>query len=292
MEGEVISEEGSIQSSKGFKLFSKSWKSKERSPRALIFVSHGVGEHCSRYEEFAHVLAKQGFLVISHDHVGHGRSEGEPVQISSFRVYVADVLKHIDESSASNGGLPIFMLGHSMGGTIAILCAMERPHFFAGLVLCAPAIMANPQTATRFMIFVGKIVSHISPSFQVVGSEDCSALSRDPDEVAALSTDPLGWKGGLKVRWAMAMHDAMETVKENIPKFEWPFIVLHGDADRLAMVEGSKLLEKAASEDKTIKIYPGFYHKLLNEPKEDRALVMNDIVSWISQRLPAIDAAD
>lgn len=110
--------------------------------------------------------------------------------------------------------------------------------------------------------------------------------------MAALSTDPLGWKGGLKVRWAMAMHDAMETVKENIPKFEWPFIVLHGDADRLAMVEGSKLLEKAASEDKTIKIYPGFYHKLLNEPKEDRALVMNDIVSWISQRLPAIDAAD
>ena len=73
-------------------------------------------------------------------------------------------------------------------------------------------------------------------------------------KVAALSIDPLGWKGGLKARWAMAIHDAMEEIKENIPKIEWPFIVLHGDADQLAMVEGSKMLEKAASKDKTIKV--------------------------------------
>lgn len=258
---------------------------------ALIFLSHGVGEHCSRYEEFAQVLAKQGFLVVAHDHVGHGRSEGERVQISSFSIYVADVLKHIDEASVNNGGLPIFLFGHSMGGTIAILCAMERPHFFTGLVLSAPAILANPETATRCMIFLGKIVSRIAPSFQVVGSENYSALSRDPDQVAALSMDPLGWKGGLKAQWAMAIHDAMEKIKENIHKFKWPFLVLHGDADQLAMVEGSVMLEeKAASKDKTKKIYPGFYHKLLNEPEEDRALVMNDIVSWINQRLPSADA--
>ena len=64
----------------------------------------------------------------------------------------------------------------------------------------------------------------------------------------------MSWKGGLKARWAMEIYDAMGNVKENIPKIEWPFIVLHGDADRLAMVEGSKLLEKAASTDKTIKV--------------------------------------
>lgn len=286
MEGEVISDESFVQSSKGLNLFSKWWKLKDGSPRALIFVSHGVGEHCSRYEDFAQILAKQGFFVVSHDHVGHGRSDGERVQISSFSVYVADVLKHIDESCINNGGLPIFLFGHSMGGTIAILCAMERPHFFTGIVLSAPAIMANPETATPCMIFLGRIVSHIAPSFQVVGSENYSALSRDLDQVAALSIDPLSWKGGLKAQWAMAIHDAMQNVRKNIPKFEWPFLVLHGDADQLAMVDGSKMLEKAASKDKTIKIYPGFYHKLLNEPEEDRKLVVNDIVSWINQRLP------
>lgn len=291
MEVEVISEEGYVHSSKGLKLFSKCWKLKEGTPRALIFVSHGVGEHCSKYEEFAHVLAKQGLLVISHDHVGHGRSEGEPVQISSFSIYVADVLKHIDELSESNAGLPVFLLGHSMGGTISILCAMERPHFFAGLVLCAPAILANPKTATRFMIFLGRVVSYVAPSFQVVGSEDYSALTRDPEQLAILSKDPMSWKGGLKARWAMEIYDAMENVKENIPRIEWPFIVLHGDADRLTMVEGSKLLEKAASTDKTIKIYPGFYHKLLNEPKEDRELVMNDIITWIKERLPSANTS-
>ena len=67
--------------------------------------------------------------------------------------------------------------------------------------------------------------------------------------------DPMGWKGGLKAQWAMAIHNAMEKIKEDIPKFEWPFMVLHGDADQLAMVEGSKMLEqKAASKDKTIKV--------------------------------------
>ncbi|XP_078342764.1 monoglyceride lipase-like isoform X1 [Oculina patagonica] len=332
MESEVISEKGSVQSSKGLRLFSKCWKLKGASPRALIFVSHGVGEHCSRYEEFGHQLAKQGFLVVSHDHVGHGRSEGERVQISSFNIYAADVLKHIDEASANNGGLPIFLFGHSMASTVAILCAMERPHFFTGIVLSAPAILANPETATRCMIFLGKIVSRILPSFQVVGSENSSLLSRDPEQVidkertneqtnertnlltanfnvkgklgdltcdlslcavyffkvAALTNDPLAWKGGLKAQWAMAIHDAMEHIKENIPKIEWPFIVLHGDADQITMVEGSMMLEqKASSKDKTIKIYPGFYHKLLNEPKEDAALVMSDIISWINQRLPS-----
>ena len=67
--------------------------------------------------------------------------------------------------------------------------------------------------------------------------------------------DPLGWKGGLKAKWAMSMHDAMEKVKHNLPRIEWPFLVCHGDADQLAMVEGSTMLEqKAASKDKTIKV--------------------------------------
>ena len=75
------------------------------------------------------------------------------------------------------------------------------------------------------------------------------------DKVAALSNDPLAWKGGLKAKWAMAIHDAMENIKENLPKIEWPFLVLHGDADQLTMVEGSKMMEqKASSKDKTIKV--------------------------------------
>lgn len=67
--------------------------------------------------------------------------------------------------------------------------------------------------------------------------------------------DPLGWKGGLKAKWAMSMHDAMEKVKHNLQRIEWPFLVCHGDADQLAMVEGSTMLEqKAVSKDKTIKV--------------------------------------
>ena len=105
---------------------------------------------------------------------------------------------------------------------------------------------------------------HVSP----VGNEifiTCISLSRSSYvtssfhfcfwKVATLSMDPLGWKGGLKAKWAMSMYDAMEKVKHNLPRIEWPFLVCHGDADQLTMVEGSMMLEqKAASKDKTIKV--------------------------------------
>nr|XP_023475628.1 monoglyceride lipase isoform X6 [Equus caballus] len=120
--------------------------------RALIFVSHGAGEHCGRYDELAQMLVGLGLLVFAHDHVGHGQSEGERMVVSDFHVFVRDVLQHVDIMQKDYPGIPVFLLGHSMGGAIVILTAAERPGHFSGMVLISPLVLANPESATTFKV--------------------------------------------------------------------------------------------------------------------------------------------
>lgn len=280
-------EEGSLVNVDGLKLFTKSWKPKGEI-RSFIFICHGFGEHCSRYQWLAETLTEQGFLVFAHDHVGHGNSHGERAQISNFDIYVRDVFHHVDKVTANNSGLPIFLFGHSMGGAISVLAAMQRPEFFTGIVLSAPAIMANPETATACKVFFGKIAACLCPSVQVVPPIDPKVLSHDSAQVMAYKNDPLIWHRGMKAGWASQMLNTMSKITDQMHTFEWPFIVLQGDADELTMCEGAiRLEEKAKSNDKTIKIYRGYYHELLNEVRRDAEVVMKDIVQWISARMPS-----
>ncbi|XP_030658031.1 monoglyceride lipase isoform X5 [Nomascus leucogenys] len=140
-------------------LFCRYWKP-TGTPKALIFVSHGAGEHCGRYEELARMLMGLDLLVFAHDHVGHGQSEGERMVVSDFHVFVRDVLQHVDSMQKDYPGLPVFLLGHSMGGAIAILTAAERPGHFAGMVLISPLVLANPESATTFKDY-SRILKHL-----------------------------------------------------------------------------------------------------------------------------------
>ncbi|XP_044611136.1 monoglyceride lipase isoform X5 [Equus asinus] len=135
----------------GLYLFCKYWKP-TGTPKALIFVSHGAGEHCGRYDELAQMLVGLGLLVFAHDHVGHGQSEGERMVVSDFHVFVRDVLQHVDIMQKDYPGIPVFLLGHSMGGAIVILTAAERPGHFSGMVLISPLVLANPESATTFKV--------------------------------------------------------------------------------------------------------------------------------------------
>lgn len=284
MSSTIDIEEGSFQNAKGFKIHSKYW-SLEQEPRALLFILHGFAEHSGHYHEFAQSVVQHRILVCSHDHVGHGQSDGERVQIDEIETYVCDVLQHVDLMTSQHAGLPVFLFGHSMGGTIAIMAALERPDSFAGVVLSAPAVAETPPNGCK--LFFARLLARVMPSVVATSPEDVKLLSRDPEQVAVNANDPLVWHGGMKARWAIAILDAMEKVKAGIPSVEWPFLILHGDADKLTMSDGSIMFhEKASSKDKTIKIYPGCYHKLLNEIKEDADIVKRDIVDWILARIP------
>ncbi|XP_057561620.1 monoglyceride lipase isoform X22 [Hippopotamus amphibius kiboko] len=237
-------------------LFCRYWKP-SGTPRALVFVSHGAGEHCGRYDELARMLVGLGLLVFAHDHVGHGQSEGERMVVSDFQVFIRDVLQHVDVVQKDHPGLPIFLLGHSMGGAIAILTAAERPSHFSGMVLISPLVLANPESATTF-------------------------------KVDNYNTDPLICRAGLKVCFGIQLLNAVSRVERALPKLTLPFLLLQGSADRLCDSRGAYLLmESAKSQDKTLKIYEGAYHVLHKELPEVTSSVFREINTWVSQRTAA-----
>lgn len=264
-------------------LFCRYWKP-TGTPKALIFVSHGAGEHCGRYEELAQMLMGLDLLVFAHDHVGHGQSEGERMVVSDFHVFIRDVLQHVDSMQKDYPGLPVFLLGHSMGGAIAILTAAERPGHFAGMVLISPLVLANPESATTFKVLAAKVLNLVLPNLSL-GPIDSSVLSRNKTEVDIYNSDPLICRAGLKVCFGIQLLNAVSRVERALPKLTVPFLLLQGSADRLCDSKGAYLLmESAKSQDKTLKIYEGAYHVLHKELPEVTNSVFHEINMWVSQR--------
>ncbi|KJE93310.1 hypothetical protein CAOG_08754 [Capsaspora owczarzaki ATCC 30864] len=270
----------------GKRIFTKRWPiAAGAKPKALMFISHGVGEHCQRYNLLGRALAELGILAFSHDHYGHGHSGGHKVDVEDFSLYVKDIFQHCDAVTQEFPRTKVFLFGHSMGGAIAISAGITRSHYFDAVVLSAPAIVPDPATATPVKVAAAKFFAWLAPQLQV-GAVPPTFISRDPAVVAAYAVDPLNWHGGLKARWASVLLKQLDVIQAAIPGIEWPFIVLQGTEDKLVNFAGAETLYNgAASKDKTYKKYEGYYHELLNEPKEYSDIVLKDIIDWLTPRI-------
>lgn len=270
-------------------LFCRYWKP-SGTPKALIFVSHGAGEHCGRYDELAQMLKGLDMLVFAHDHVGHGQSEGERMVVSDFQVFVRDVLQHVDTIQKDYPDVPIFLLGHSMGGAISILVAAERPTYFSGMVLISPLVLTNPESASTLKVLAAKLLNFVLPNL-TLGRIDSSVLSRNKSEVDLYDSDPLVCRAGLKVCFGIQLLNAVSRVERAMPRLTLPFLLLQGSADRLCDSKGAYLLmESSRSQDKTLKMYEGAYHVLHKELPEVTNSVLHEINTWVSHRIAAAGA--
>ncbi|GIX93315.1 monoglyceride lipase [Caerostris darwini] len=275
--------EGSLLNRKGQSLFCKYWEPAER-PRGLVFICHGYAEHCLIYEPLAKTLASNNFFVFSHDHVGHGQSEGSRAQIDTFDSFVDDVFKHTDIIRKRFSDLDCFICGHSMGGAISILSALRKPEYFKGVVLIGPAIATNPEIATPFKTTMAKVLRWIAPQFPI-GGLDLTLVCSCPEQVESMEKDPLRFHGFAKAGFGASLMDACKEIQKKIPIIKFPFLICQGEEDKLCHPDGAVVMyENAASEDKTIKMYPKAYHSLLYEPNGIAETVTEDILTWIKAR--------
>ncbi|OCT85820.1 hypothetical protein XELAEV_18023989mg [Xenopus laevis] len=250
-----------------------------------MFIVHGAGEHCCRYDDLAQILTALNFLVFSHDHVGHGQSEGERMTIHDFHIFVRDNIQHLDLMKKQYPDLPIFMCGHSMGGAIAILTVDERPDDFSGLILISPLVLPSPQSATSFKVFAAKLLNYVLPNLSL-GSIDPSFVSRNKKEVEAYTTDPLVYHGGMKVSFGVQLLNATSRVEKALPLFKVPVLLFHGTLDKLCDIRGSHvMIDTIQSEEKTLKVYEGAFHALHKELPEVTSSVFQEIESWLQQKL-------
>lgn len=264
---------------KSTRLFQQSWLPDGAAKAALILV-HGFGEHSGRYEHVARYFTERGFAVYAIDHEGHGKSDGTPGHVERFSVYFDGVTRIVERARAEQGDIPLFLVGHSMGGLIAAAYLMDHQDEFAGCVLSGPAL-ASDAAPPSWLRSINRLLSALLPKLGMI-KLDATGVSRDPDVVERYLADPLVFKGKLTARLLDELLGQADAVLAHAGEIRLPILLLHGEADQLTAPSGSIALhETVASDDKTLKIYPGLFHEIFNEPEKEQVLA--DMYAWLDQ---------
>ena len=225
---------------------------------------HGLGEHAGRHVATAERLARQGADVVRFDLRGCGRSDGAKQWIERFDDYVDDVeaVRHWAETTLPPR--PLVLMGHSLGGAVAIHAAARRPAGLSGVVLSSPAYLPGGGVSAA-KIAVGRLLSRWTPRLRIPGSLDLTAISRDPAVIEAYRKDELCCSFNT-VRQGDEILKALATIPAHCARIPVPVLILHGAADRLVQCEGSRtILAALGSQDKTLEVFPGGYHELYND---------------------------
>ena len=261
----------------GTLLFEQWWRPVAETKAVLVIV-HGIAEHSGRYAYVANYMGGHGYAVATFDLRGHGHSEGDRAYVRSFDEYLSDLDQFLARVREQEPGKAIFLLGHSMGGTIIALFAITRQPDLGGLILSAAAIKLS-EDISPLLVRLSPIIGRIAPKLPTI-KLDSALMSRDPQVVQKYDSDPLVYRGGTLARTGAELTAAMRRIQANIEAIKLPLLIVHGTDDGLANVEGSKeLYARAGSSDKTLKLYEGFYHEVLNDP--EKARVFDDIVQWL-----------
>jgi alpha-beta hydrolase superfamily lysophospholipase len=271
------------------RIFWRSWTPDDRAARAVIVLVHGLGEHSGRYDHVVARLVGEGYAVHTADHRGHGRSDGPRAFIEDMDNVVADVDTLVDRAVAAQPGVAVFMLGHSMGGLIALRYALAHQERLAGLILSAA--LAQLDAVPKPLELVGRALSVIAPRAPLIAI-DSALVSRDASVVEAYRSDPLVHHGKVPARTAVQLADTVGRFPDTVGAITVPTLILYGTADGLCPPAGSMMLgERIGAADKTVTAYEGLFHEILNEP--ERETVLEDIVGWLGARVgsPAPAAA-
>lgn len=231
-------------------------------PRYIALLCHGYGEHIGRYEYVGTALTERGAVVYGCDHVGHGRSDGERALIEDFERTVDDFRQLAETAHKEHPGLPVVLIGHSMGGMIATRYAQRFGDTLAGLVLSGP-VLGHWDILTELMQFEEIPEAAIDPA----------TLSRDPAVGEAYQADPLVWHGDFKKPTVLAMLACLDRIKAAGRLAAPPMLWLHGEDDQLVPVDGTQDgINVLAGEHFSSKIYPGARHEIFNEINKGEVL--------------------
>jgi alpha-beta hydrolase superfamily lysophospholipase len=257
----------------------------ERPERVMVLV-HGYAEHCGRYDEMAMHFARRGFAVHAYDQAGHGRTRGPRGHVDRFDRLPEEAAAFVDQVSLEHAGLPLTLIGHSVGGLVVAAAAAFLHPPVDRVVLSGAALRLGGEGAgalrQRVSLLAARVLSRFIPRLGLSAGLDAEAISRDPEVVRRYCEDPFV-KDRMTVRFAAGMNQMLERVIPAAGQVERPVLILHGEEDRLTSPQGSVdfhagLVEPVASQS-ALKIYPGLRHEIFNEPEREQ--VWRDMLTWL-----------
>ena len=280
---------GRFSGAGGIDLFRQWWRPTGGPPRAVLLNLHGLGDHSGLYAGVAEALPARGIAVHAYDHRGHGRSAGQRAYIRRWDDYLDDLAAFLAVASKEEPGVPLFLLGNSLGGLIALDFAIARMSAAgaSGKAQIRGVVAASPPLGAvgvpPVLMALGRVMSRVWPRFSLEVGMDLTGLARDPAIARELVADPLFHRRGT-ARLSTEVTAAIERVQRTAPLLQLPVLLLHGGADRMVPPEGTReFFARLTVADRTLREYPHAYHALFADLDAD--VVLADLAGWIEARL-------
>lgn len=271
---------GMWKSFDGIELFTQTWQP-ESSPKAVINLIHGLGEHTGRYNSWAAMFVEKGYAFRSFDIRGHGHSGGRRGYTSAYSKIIKDIEAFIEMGRHEFPDIPVFNYGHSMGGNLLLNYIIKESAQDNGLIITSPWLELT-RPPSRFLLFVTGIIGDLIPGVVVGNRLRVEDLSRDLRIVHAYKSDPLV-HDRLGMRFLTQIVEAGRKASMSIYKINVPMLVMHGSEDTITSCKTTRNFVRNASDKTTYLEWEGGYHELQNDINYDE--VFNSIVDWLNKQL-------
>jgi alpha-beta hydrolase superfamily lysophospholipase len=253
-------------------------------PKAIVCLVHGLGEHTGRYKHVGKALTDAGYALFGFDLRGHGQSGGPRGHFPSLQTVLNDIHNFVHFQRQNHPRLPLFLYGHSLGGLLTLTYVLQNPEGVQGVIVTGAGLRSALQEQKAKIALV-KVLGSILPALSLKSELEVAGLSHDPAVVQAYVNDPLV-HDKVSLGLGKAGLDAIEVCFARASAFKPPLLIMHGGADRITYPSGSEDFAKLASQnnkDITLKIWEGLYHEIHNEPQQ--AEVFKVMIEWLDRRL-------
>jgi alpha-beta hydrolase superfamily lysophospholipase len=279
----MIEIEHRFQNADGLAIFYREWLPERGADRGLVLILHGINEHGGRYRHVAEALTDAGLVCYAIDHRGHGLSGGARGYIPDLQLAVADVSQLYDIIRARHPQLPPFIFAHSMGSLIGLGFVLGQPEGLRGVALSGSAIHGE-QTAPAWLVKLLLLAAKVLPNMRLSPRGPADVLTRDEGKLREWQNDDLVEKRMWRIGTSAALVRMGRQIRDSAQTIKTPLLALHGGADALTPVSGARyLVENVASDDVTLKTYPGLRHEVVNEL--ERAEIIADLRAWLLERV-------
>jgi len=263
--------------------YMQGWET-EGSPKAIVCLIHGLGEHTGRYEHVGKALNDAGYSLFGFDLRGHGQTGGLRGHFPSLEVVIQDVHQFVEFQEQNHPGVSIFLYGHSLGGMLTLLYTLQYPESLQGVIVSGSALRSELQNQ-KVKILVTNILGSLLPSVTIPSGLDAAAISHDQKVVDVYVHDPFV-HDKITLGFGKAALTGIDLCFLHAKEFKPPLLIMHGTADRITYPSGSEDFAKLAGEtnkDVTLKLWDGMYHEIHNEP--ENAEVFKVMIEWLDKHL-------
>ena len=284
---EINESTGELAAGDGTRLFYRQFQAE--SERARMVISHGLGEHSGRYGNVLERMLPKGISVWAPDHRGHGQSGGQRGHVLNFEQYLTDLRQTVILARKDlPADKPCFLLGHSLGGLIALYFAQRYPDLIDGLIASSPCLGMVIEVPPVKKV-LGSFMSRLWPGLSMGNELDAAKISRDPSVVSAYEKDPLV-HDRVSARFFTELMAAMESVNQQAATLNVPVLMQVAGEDFLVNADSSKyFFEKLTVADRTLHIYDGIYHEIYNAPQDQKERVLDDLEAWLVERMTNVE---